>query len=72
AEQVRRTRVDASPCERARARWRDAAADANTRAAALGRCLDALRYRCGAEVAALGPALTTLVSIERQVEAACR
>jgi len=68
----RRPIAETAPCERARARWRDAAADAGTRAAALGRCLDAMRYRCSAESAALAPALTALDAIERQVDAACR
>ena len=71
-EQVKRTQVDASPCEQARASWRDVAADASARAAGLARCLDAMRYGCRAESAALGPALRALDSMERQVEATCR
>jgi hypothetical protein len=71
-EDARRTQADAAPCERARGRWREAAAELGTRVAALERCLGAASYRCGAEGAALAPAVTTLESIERQVEAACR
>ncbi len=71
-EDVRRTQVDAAPCERARARWRDAAAEVGARAAVLERCLSATRYRCDAEGAALAPAVATLQSIEQQVEATCR
>ena len=62
----------AAPCERARERWRAAAVEANERIAALGRCLDAVRYRCRAESAALAPALTVLDTMEREVDAACR
>jgi hypothetical protein len=40
--------------------------------ATLGRCLEALRYRCRAERAALPPALDALDALEREVEAACR
>ena len=72
AEQLKRTQMDASPCERARAGWRDVAADASARAAGLARCLDAMRYGCRAESAALAPALRALESMERQVEATCR
>ena len=64
--------VDAAPCERARARWRRAASDAADRVAALGRCLDGVRYRCHGASAELAPALAALDAIERQVEAACR
>ena len=42
------------------------------RMTALTRCLEALRYRCRAERAALAPALAALDSIEQEVEAACR
>jgi len=62
----------AAPCERARERWRAAASEAGERLAALGRCLDALRYRCAAERAALTPALATLDTAEREVDTSCR
>jgi len=62
----------AAPCERARARWREAASNAGVRLTALSRCLDALRYRCQAESAAVAPALAALESVEQQVDAACR
>jgi hypothetical protein len=72
ARPVERPLGDAAPCERARASWRDAAADVQTRLAALGQCLDRRGYRCGAERAALVPALGVLEEIERGVDAACR
>ena len=72
ARPVERPLGDAAPCERARASWRAAAEDARLRLAALARCLDALRYDCAAERAALAPALDGLATIERQVAAACR
>src|SRR5438067_1379031 len=62
----------AAPCERARERWRAAAGEASERLAALGRCLDAVRYRCGPESAALTPALATLDALEPEVDATCR
>jgi hypothetical protein len=70
--ETRRPIAETAPCERARARWRDAAADVSDRMAALGRCLEALRYGCGAERAALTPALAALDAVEREVDAACR
>jgi hypothetical protein len=72
ARPVERPLGDAAPCERARASWRAAAEDTSLRLAALARCLDALRYDCAAERAALAPALDGLATIERQVAAACR
>jgi len=70
--ETQRPIAETAPCERARARWRDAAADVSDRMAALGRCLEALRYGCGAERAALTPALAALDAVEREVDAACR
>jgi hypothetical protein len=70
--ETRRPIAETAPCERARARWRDAAADVSDRMAALGRCIEALRYGCGAERAALTPALAALDAVEREVDAACR
>jgi hypothetical protein len=64
--------AETAPCERARARWRDAGADVSDRMAALGRCIEALRYGCGAERAALTPALAAMDAVEREVDAACR
>jgi len=72
ATETRPSSIDAAPCERARARWRQAATDAADRVAALGRCLDGVNYRCRSASAELMPALTALDAIERQVEAACR
>jgi hypothetical protein len=40
--------------------------------AALGRCIEALRYGCGPERAALTPALAAMDAVEREVNAACR
>jgi len=71
-EEVERRLAQAAPCERARARWRDAAAAADARAAALRGCLAAGSYRCRAEGAALGPALSALDWSEQQVDDACR
>jgi len=62
----------AAPCERTRERWRAAAVEASERIAALNRCLDAVRYRCRAESAALTPALETLETLEHEVDINCR
>jgi hypothetical protein len=62
----------AAPCERARERWRAAASEASERLGALGRCLDAVRYRCRGESAALSTALGALDATEREVDTACR
>jgi len=69
---IERPLGDAAPCERARADWRDAAADVRARLVALARCLDRIDYRCARERAALPPALDALDARERAVEAACR
>ena len=61
----------AAPCERARERWRAAAAEASERIAALNRCLDAVRYRCRAESAALTSALATLDALEHEIDIDC-
>src|SRR5439155_1024746 len=58
--------------ECARERWRAAAMEASERIAALNRCLDAVRYRCRAESAALTPALETLETLEHEVDINCR
>jgi hypothetical protein len=70
--ETRRPIAETAPCERARARWRDAATDVSDRMAALGRCIEALRYGCGPERAALTPALAAMDAVEREVDAACR
>ena len=61
----------AAPCERARAKWREAADNAGELSTALGRCLEGGGYRCRRESAALAPALTALEWAEQQVDAAC-
>ena len=61
----------AAPCERARERWRAAAAEASDGIAALNRCLDAVRYRCRAESAALTSALATLDALEHEIDINC-
>ena len=61
----------AAPCERARERWRAAAAEASERIAALNRCLDAVRYRCRAESTALTSALATLDALEHEIDIDC-
>jgi hypothetical protein len=58
-------------CDRARARWRDAAAGLREQAAALDRCLAGAGYRCRPEAAALAPALSALEWAEQRVEDAC-
>ena len=72
SEAVARQLAAAAPCERARARWRDAAGTAGELSTALGRCLESGSYRCRRESAALAPALTALEWAEQQVEEACR
>ena len=62
----------AAPCERARERWRAAATESGARIAALSRCLDSVRYRCGAERAALTPALDALDAVEHEIDINCR
>ena len=64
-------RTAAAPCEQARARWREAAVTARTRLVDVTRCLDAVRYRCEAERAALAPVLDALARSEDAVAAAC-
>jgi hypothetical protein len=66
----RLARIDS--CDRARARWREAAGAARERAAILAQCLDAGGYRCRTEAAAIAPALSALEWAEQQVESTCR
>ena len=63
--------LPAGDCDRARARWKDAARQADELAAALTRCLRAGSYRCREASAALAPALTALEWAEQQVDDAC-
>ena len=72
SEEITRRLAGAAPCERARARWREAAGTAGELNTALGRCLESGSYRCRRESAALAPALTALEWAEQQVEEACR
>jgi len=72
SEEITRRLAGAAPCERARARWREAAGTAGELNTALGRCLESGSYRCRPESAALAPALTALEWAEQQVEEACR
>jgi hypothetical protein len=58
-------------CAQARARWRDTAAAARVRTAALDRCLQTPGYRCAGEAAALAPALSELEGAERLIAEAC-
>ncbi len=71
-EAVQQKMASLTPCERARTRWRDAAAIAGARAAALCRCLDAAGYDCRAERKLLGPALSALGVSEDEIADACR
>jgi hypothetical protein len=64
-------RLASDPCPRAQARWREAAAAADERAAALRRCVASNAYRCREASAALAPALSALEWAEQQVEDAC-
>jgi hypothetical protein len=64
--------VRPDPCAAARARWRDAAATARTRMAALHDCLATGSFLCRPDAAALGAALGSLDQAERLVEDACR
>ena len=64
-------RIAEQLCERARTRWRDAAARVREASATLARCLDAESYRCRDAAAALAPALTDLEWAEQQVEDRC-
>ena len=61
----------AAACDRARARWHDAAAGVREATAALTRCLDAATFACHAEAAALAPKLADLEWAEQQVADRC-
>ena len=58
-------------CDRARARWKEAARSADELATALSSCLRATSYHCRDASAALAPALTALEWAEQQVDDAC-
>ncbi len=64
-------RIAEQLCERAHARWRDAAARVREASATLARCLDQETYHCRDAAAALAPALTDLEWAEQQVEDRC-
>jgi hypothetical protein len=69
---VQRRIAEATACEQARARWKQAAQAARSDAAALVRCLDdAAAFPCGPERAALGPALAVLERRQAEVEGTC-
>jgi hypothetical protein len=70
-EAVQRQMPSFDPCERAHARWTEAAGLARTRAVALTRCVDASSYDCRVDAAALAPALSGLEWAAQQVEASC-
>ena len=69
---IERPLGDASPCERARAEWRDTTEDVRARLVALARCIDRVDYHCARERAALTSALDVLDAREHAVDAACR
>jgi len=69
---IERPLGDASPCERARAEWRDTGADVRARLVALARCIDRVDYHCARERASLTSALDALDAHEQAVDAACR
>jgi hypothetical protein len=63
--------LPAGDCDRARARWKEAARSADELATTLTRCLRAGGYRCREASAALAPALTALEWAEQQVDDDC-
>jgi hypothetical protein len=64
-------RLAAQACERARARWHDAAARARDAASAFTRCLDAATFACHGAAAALAPLLADLEWAEQEVAERC-
>ena len=64
-------RLAAQACERARARWHEAATRAREASAALTRCLDAATFACHAQAAALAPVLADLEWAEQRVAESC-
>jgi hypothetical protein len=64
-------RLAAAACDRARARWQDAAAAAREASATLTRCLDAGTFACRSAAAALAPVLSDLEWAEQQVADRC-
>jgi hypothetical protein len=65
-------RLAAEACDRARARWRDAADRTREATAALTRCLDGASFACHDPAAALAPILADLEWAEQQVADRCR
>jgi hypothetical protein len=72
SEEITRRLAVVAPCERAKARWHEAAARTADLSSRLGACLESGSYRCRAESAALAPALTDLEWAEQRVEETCR
>jgi hypothetical protein len=70
-EAMQQTVAQVDPCERARSRWREAAAAASAQAAALSRCLDSGSYDCRAQRTALGATLATLDTGQDGLAADC-
>jgi hypothetical protein len=64
-------RLAEQACERARARWTEAAARARAAADELTRCLDKASYACRESAAKLAPALGDLEWAEQQVADRC-
>jgi hypothetical protein len=64
-------RLAAQACERARARWTEAAARTRAAAAELTRCLDTASFACRESAAKLAPALGDLEWAEQQVADRC-
>jgi hypothetical protein len=64
-------RLAAQACERARARWTEAAARVRAAADELTRCLDRASFACRESAAKLAPALGELEWAEQQVADRC-
>jgi hypothetical protein len=64
-------RLAIEACERARARWRDAAARVREASEALTGCLDAESFACHAPAARMAPAIADLEWAEQQVAERC-
>jgi hypothetical protein len=64
-------RLAIQACERARSRWREAAARVRAAAEELTRCLDAESFACHAPAAQMAPAIADLEWAEQQVAERC-
>jgi hypothetical protein len=64
-------RLAIEACERARARWREVAAQTRAAAATLTTCLDAETFACRDHAAKLAPAIADLEWAEQQVRDRC-